>query len=92
MIFKIYTITEKICKRKKVASEQIFQVEGFSMMHRNNAAIWFKQFNGSITSLLNKPPLRRPSIFDDDLLCKALQIQLDQVVENCRQNFPFLNQ
>lgn len=57
----------------KAAAEQICEVEGIGIVHRNTAAIWFKRFNEGDTSLVDKPRPGRPSDLDEGALCVALE-------------------
>jgi len=45
----------------KVAAEQICEIEGCGIVHRNTAAMWFERLNKGGTSLVEKPLTGLPS-------------------------------
>ena len=54
--------------REKAAAEQICEVEGEGVIHRNTAAIRFKRFDNGDTSLEDKPS--RPIQVDNKALVR----------------------
>ena len=55
------------------ATEQICQIEGAGVLHRDTAYSWFKRFKEGNISLEDKPRPGRPAELDDEDLLAALE-------------------
>ena len=56
----------------QAAAEQICEIEGDNIVHKNTAAYWFKRFSSGDTNLEDRPRSGRPVELDGESLIEAI--------------------